>query len=90
MDHIDDLNRPGDGRRRAPAIPLKKRPEFIKDLETMRDEEGKVKRKELGSKWKKYFGNDGGRSLANWVKWGEEVIAKRPAATATVEPEVTE
>lgn len=70
-----DLFRPGDTARKAPAIPIPKREEFLADVKVERD--GTLTRQALAKKWRRFIEWD--RTLYTWIVWAREVLLARQA-----------
>jgi hypothetical protein len=73
MEQTPDLTpykRPGDEGRRKPAVPLKKRPQFVADVKA------DVPRKDLMKTYK--FKNE--RTMDGWRAWAKKIQVKLDAA----------
>lgn len=64
---------PGDthGGGSKPAVPIKKRAEFVADVRGENEESQKLTTAELRKKWGKQFASD--RTLFKWVSWASEL-----------------
>lgn len=72
MENIELFKRPGDESRKPPAIPLKKRPEFVQDVIS------EMPTRDLAKKWKRYIAEAQPKTLSNWVKWAKELVEANP------------
>lgn len=76
MDEKPDLTaykRPGDEGRRKPAVPLRRRPEFVADVKA------DMPRKDMKKKYR--FNNE--RTMDGWRAWAKDIQVKLDAAAQT-------
>lgn len=66
----EKLKRPGDTGRKPPAIPLNKRSAFVMDVASG------MSRSDLAKKWKRYIAENQPRTLYDWSKWADGLIAE--------------
>jgi hypothetical protein len=71
--HRYDVSWPGDrsGGGGKPAIPLKRRAEFIEDVRGEGESGAPLTTAELRAKWRRFFNAD--RTLSKWTKWAKDL-----------------